>query len=66
MASFFSTILFTPLLPFIKYILYIPLIFKPKIKSKAKLKAKPKIIKPNFDKAGFLNIIKNKLILMTF
>ena len=51
-AFFFSTFLLTPLLSFIKYILYIPLILKPKIKSKAKLKAKPKIIKSNFSKAG--------------
>ena len=53
MASFFNTLLFTPLLLFIKYILYIPLTLKPKIKSKAKPKAKPKIIKPNFGEASF-------------
>ena|ERR1700733_15079415 len=52
MASSFSTLLLTPLLPPIKYIPYIPLILKPKIKSKAKSKAKPKIIEPNLNKAG--------------
>ena len=52
MASSFSTLLLTPLLPPIKYIPYIPLILKPKTKSKAKPKAKPKIIKPNPSKAG--------------
>ena len=52
MASSFSTLLLTPLLPPIKYIPYIPLILKPKIKSKAKPKAKPKIIEPNLSKAG--------------
>ena len=52
MASSFSTLLLTPLLPPIKYVSYIPLILKPKIKSKAKPKAKPKIIKPNPSKAG--------------
>ena len=52
MASSFSTLLFTPLLPSIKYILYIPLTLKFKTKSKAKPKAKPKITEPNFSKAG--------------
>ena len=52
MASSFSTLLLTPLLPPIKYIPYIPLTLKPKIKSKAKPKAKPKIIEPNFSKAS--------------
>ena len=42
MASFFSTFLLTPLLPFIKYIPYISLTLKPKIKFKAKPKPKPK------------------------
>jgi len=48
MASFFNTLLFTFLFSPIKYIPYISLIFKFKIKSKAKFKAKPKIIKSNF------------------
>ena len=52
MASSFSTLLLTPLLPPIKYIPYIPLILKPKTKSKAKPKAKPKMIKPNFSKTS--------------
>ncbi len=52
MAFSFSTLLFTPLLPPIKYIFYIFLIFKPKIKSKPKPKAKPKITKPNLSKAS--------------
>ena len=52
MASFFNTLLFTPLLPSMKYIPYIFLTFKPKIKSKAKSKVKPKIIKPNLSKAS--------------
>ena len=52
MASSFSTLLLTPLLPSIKYVSYIPLILKPKIKSKAKPKAKPKIIESNLSKAG--------------
>jgi hypothetical protein len=52
MASFFSTLLFTPLFFLIKYILYVPLILKPKTKFKAKFKAKFKIIKPNFSEAG--------------
>jgi len=52
MASSFGTLLFTPLLPPIKYIFYIPLIFKLKIKFKAKLKAKPKIIESNLGKAS--------------
>ena len=52
MVSSFNTLLFTPLLIFIKYIPYIPLILKPKMKSKAKPKAKPKIIKPNFGETG--------------
>ena len=52
MASSFSTLLLTPLFPFIKYVLYVPLTLKPKMKSKAKLKAKSKIIKPNFGKTG--------------
>jgi hypothetical protein len=51
MASF-STLLLTPLLPSIKYISYVPLILKPKTKSKAKPKVKPKIIKPNPSKAS--------------
>ena len=54
MASFFSTFLLTPLLPFIKYVLYIPPTLKPKIKSKAKPKVKPKITEPNLSKAGSL------------
>jgi len=53
MASSFSTLLLTPLLPPIKYIPYIPLILKPKIKSKAKPKAKPKIMEPNLGKASY-------------
>ena len=52
MASSFSTLLLTPLLPSIKYIPYIPLILKPKTKSKAKPKAKPKITEPNLSKAS--------------
>ena len=52
MASSFSTLLLTSLLPPIKYIPYIPLILKPKTKSKAKPKAKPKIMEPNFSKAN--------------
>jgi hypothetical protein len=52
MAFFFSTLLLTPLLLFIKYVFYIPLIFKLKIKFKTKPKVKPKIIKFNFSKAG--------------
>ena len=52
MASSFSTLLFTPLLPFIKYIPYIPPILKPKMKSKTKPKAKPKIIEFNLSKAS--------------
>ncbi|XTI82342.1 hypothetical protein V2W45_1228903, partial [Cenococcum geophilum] len=52
-ASSFNTLLFTLLLPFIKYISYIPLILKPKTKSEAKPKAKPKIIKPNLSKASY-------------
>jgi hypothetical protein len=52
MASSFSTFLLTPLLPPIKYIPYIPLILKPKIKSKPKPKAKPKMTEPNFSEAG--------------
>ena len=51
MASF-STLLLTPLLPPIKYIPYVPLILKPKIKSKPKPKVKPKIIEPNLSKAS--------------
>ena len=54
MAFFFSTFLLTPLLSFIKYILYIYPIFKPKTKFKAKPKAKFKIIKFNPSKAGSL------------
>jgi len=52
MASSFSTLLLTPLLPPIKYIPYIPLILNPKTKSKAKPKAKPKITEPNLSEAG--------------
>ena len=56
MASSFSTLLLTPLLPPIKYIPYIPLILKPKTKSKPKArpkpKVKPKITKPNLSEAG--------------
>ena len=52
MASSFSTLLFTPLLPSIKYIPYIPLILKSKTKSKPKPKAKPKITEPNLSKAS--------------
>ena len=52
MASFFNTLLLTPLLPFMKYVPYIPLTLKPKIKSKPKPKAKPKITKPNLSKTG--------------
>ena len=52
MASFFSTLLLTPLLFFIKYILYISLTLKSKTKFKAKFKVKSKIIKPNFSKAS--------------
>jgi len=52
MASSFSTLLLTPLLPPIKYVPYIPLILKLKIKSKAKPKAKPKIIEPNLGEAS--------------
>ena len=52
MAFSFSTLLFTLLFPFIKYVFYIPLTLKPKMKSKAKLKAKPKIMEPNFGEAG--------------
>ncbi|XTI84710.1 hypothetical protein V2W45_1465738 [Cenococcum geophilum] len=51
-ASSFSTLLLTPLLPPMKYIPYIPLILKPKTKSKAKPKAKPKMTEPNYGKAG--------------
>ncbi|XTI88658.1 hypothetical protein V2W45_1237384, partial [Cenococcum geophilum] len=55
-ASSFSTLLLTPLLPPTKYIPYIPLILKPKTKSKAKLKlkAKPKITEPNLGEASSL------------
>ena len=52
MASSFSTLLLTPLLPPIKYIPYVPPTLKPKTKSKAKPKAKPKIMEPNLSKAG--------------
>ena len=52
MASSFSTFLLTSLLTFIKYIPYIPLILKPKIKFKAKFKVKPKMIKSNFSKTS--------------
>jgi hypothetical protein len=52
MASSFSTLLLTPLLPPIKYVPYVPLILKPKTKSKAKPKVKPKIMEPNLSKAS--------------
>ena len=35
-----------------KYVSYIPLIFKPKTKSKAKLKVKPKMTELNLGEAG--------------
>ena len=52
MASSFSTLLFTPLLPLMKYVFYVPLTLKLKMKFKVKPKVKPKIIEPNFGEAG--------------
>ena len=52
MAFSFSTLSFTPLLPFIKYVFYIPPTLKPKTKSKIKPKVKPKITEPNFSETG--------------
>ena len=52
MASFFSTLLLTPLFSPIKYVFYIPPVLKPKIKFKAKAKLKPKPKIYNLGEAG--------------
>ena len=54
MASSFSTLSLTPLLLFMKYVLYIPPILKPKMKSKPKPKPKPKPkVKPKMTESNF-------------